>query len=293
MKVELAIKYYKQYLLTEKNVSSKTIEDYEQDFASFLSFMNGVKDTSQLSIHDLNEFSYDLSIRGYATSTITRQICTIKNFYIFLVSEGINNELELNFIGPKKEKHLPSYLTESEINALLDAPNMETDIGKRDRAMLELMYSSGLRVSELVNLKKSEINFPEKILKIKGKREKIRLIPIGEVAMEYLILYINETRYKNKFADSKYLFINKQGKPITRQLFFTNVRKYAALAGISKTISPHTLRHSFATHLLANGADLRLVQELLGHSSVETTQIYTHVSEETIVTAYDKFNIRK
>ena len=151
---------------------------------------------------------------------------------------------------------------------------MKKNSGIRDKAMLELMYSSGLRVSELVNLQKNELNIPEKILKVKGKRDKTRLIPVGEIAMEYLILYLNQVRSKNKFANqSKYLFIIASGKPITRQLFFMQVRKYAELAGINKTISPHTLRHSFATHLLENGADLRLVQELLGHTNVETTQI--------------------
>lgn len=294
MKIELAIKYYKQFLLTEKNVNTKTIEDYDRDFAAFLKFLNGLKDTSQLSGQDIVEYTYDLSIRGYATSTISRQISTIKNFFIFLVSEGIEKDLELNVVMPKKEKHLPSYLTKEEMERLLNAPNINKKNGLRDRAMFELMYSSGLRVSELVNLTKSELNIPEKILKIKGKREKTRLIPVGEIAMDYLLRYLNESRNKNKFAnESKYLFINKQGKPISRQHFFIQVRKYALEAGITKTISPHTLRHSFATHLLENGADLRLVQELLGHTNVETTQIYTHISQDSIISAYDKFNIRK
>lgn len=294
MKIELAIKYYKQFLLTEKNVNTKTIEDYDRDFAAFLKFLNGLKDTSQLSGQDIVEYTYDLSIRGYATSTISRQISTIKNFFIFLVSEGIEKNLELNVVMPKKEKHLPSYLTKEEMERLLNAPNINKKNGLRDRAMFELMYSSGLRVSELVNLTKSELNIPEKILKIKGKREKTRLIPVGEIAMDYLLRYLNESRNKNKFAnESKYLFINKQGKPISRQHFFIQVRKYALEAGITKTISPHTLRHSFATHLLENGADLRLVQELLGHTNVETTQIYTHISQDSIISAYDKFNIRK
>ena len=294
MKIELAIKYYKQFLLTEKNVNTKTIEDYDRDFAAFLKFLNGLKDTSQLSGQDIVEYTYDLSIRGYATSTISRQISTIKNFFIFLVSEGIEKNLELNVVMPKKEKHLPSYLTKEEMERLLNATNINKKNGLRDRAMFELMYSSGLRVSELVNLTKSELNIPEKILKIKGKREKTRLIPVGEIAMDYLLRYLNESRNKNKFAnESKYLFINKQGKPISRQHFFIQVRKYALEAGITKTISPHTLRHSFATHLLENGADLRLVQELLGHTNVETTQIYTHISQDSIISAYDKFNIRK
>ena len=294
MKIELAIKYYKQFLLTEKNVNTKTIEDYDRDFAAFLKFLNSLKDTSQLSGQDIVEYTYDLSIRGYATSTISRQISTIKNFFIFLVSEGIEKDLELNVVMPKKEKHLPSYLTKEEMERLLNAPNINKKNGLRDRAMFELMYSSGLRVSELVNLTKSELNIPEKILKIKGKREKTRLIPVGEIAMDYLLRYLNESRNKNKFAnESKYLFINKQGKPISRQHFFIQVRKYALEAGITKTISPHTLRHSFATHLLENGADLRLVQELLGHTNVETTQIYTHISQDSIISAYDKFNIRK
>lgn len=293
MKIEMAIKHYKQFLLTEKNVTLKTIEDYEDDFESFLNFVKGMKDTSELSGHDIVEFTYDLSIRGYATSTISRQVSTIKNFFLFLVAEGINPDLELNFVMPKKEKHLPSYLTEKEIEQLLEMPDLKKQSGMRDKAMLELMYSSGLRVSELVKLTKSEINIPEKILKIRGKRDKTRLIPVGDVAMEYLLTYLNDFRSKSKFADSKYLFINRSGKPVTRQFFFMVVKKYAEQAGIKKQISPHTLRHSFASHLLQNGADLRLVQELLGHTSVETTQIYTHISEDSVIKAYDKFNIRK
>lgn len=292
MRLELAFKYYLQYLITEKGLTNVTVENYNEDFKLFNSFLGENNDTNKLTGQEITEYENYLSINGYKTSSISRKISSLKNFYLYLISENINSNIELNIDVPKKEKHLPSYLNIEEVNLLLSAPDTSKQGGLRDKAMLELMYSSGLRVSELVNLKKSEINLPEKLLKIIGKGKKERIIPIGDYAMEYVLKYINTNKIKG-FSTSKYLFLNQKGEVITRQYFFKQIKKYAKQVGIEKDISPHTLRHSFATHLLENGADLRLVQDLLGHTNIETTQIYTHISEEKIISAYDKYGKRK
>lgn len=292
MKLELAFKYYLQYLITEKGLTNITIDNYKEDFKLFNDFLDNKIDTSELTGQEIVEYENFLSINGYKTSSISRKISTLKNFYLYIINENINSNIDLNIDVPKKEKHLPSYLTIDEVNRLLSAPDIAKPSELRDKAMLELMYSSGLRVSELVNLKKSEINIPEKMLKIVGKGKKERIIPIGDYAMEFVLKYINTNGIKG-FNSSKYLFLNNRGQVISRQYFFKQIKKYAQKADINKDISPHTLRHSFATHLLENGADLRLVQDLLGHSNIETTQIYTHIGEERIISAYDKYGRRK
>ena len=189
--------------------------------------------------------------------------------------------------SPKKPSRLPTCLSIEEVEALLDAPDLKTDTGIRDKAMLELMYASGLRVSELINLEKKNLNLVKGIVTIFGKGAKQRKVPVGEFAMEFVVKYINEVRGKYSKGGSKYLFLNRSGQPLSRVFFFKQVRKYAEMAGIDKTISPHTLRHSFATHLLEGGAQLRAVQEMLGHTNIATTQIYTHVSTKRILSAYD------
>ena len=176
----------------------------------------------------------------------------------------------------------------------MEQPDIKKPNELKDKAMLELMYSSGLRVSELINLKVSNINFPEKILKDTSKGSKERIVPIGDFAMKYLLLYMNRVRNVSRFKNSNYLFINtKTGKPYSRQSFFKKIKYYAMKAGITKKVSPHTLRHSFATHLLENGADLIMVQKMLGHTNIETTQIYTQVTTQRIISAYDKYSKRK
>ena len=172
---------------------------------------------------------------------------------------------------------------------LLEQPDLTKPHGIRDRAMLELMYASGLRVSELLSIEKKNLSIEKKMLRIFGKGSKERYVPISDFALEYLIKYINEVRNYSKARNSKYIFINKDGKPLTRQLFWQNIKQYALNAGIIENISPHTLRHCFATHLLENGANLRSVQEMLGHTNISTTQIYTHVSSKRIRSAYDLY----
>ncbi len=230
---------------------------------------------------------------GLSASTILRRLSATRNFFLFLSSEKIIDLDIPKLKGPKLPKKLPLVMTEEEVDGLLEAPDMRKKGGIRDRAMLEVMYSSGLRVSELVSLKLKQIDFENGTITIIGKGDKQRSIPIGEFALEYLSKYIDEVRSKSRFRKSNYVFLNKNGEPISRIYFWKQIKAYAEKAGIDKDISPHTLRHCFATHLLENGADLRMVQEMLGHSNIATTQIYTHVSSKRIMSAYDKYGLRK
>ena len=206
---------------------------------------------------------------------------------MFLIKEGIIDIPLEEVEAPKKPFHLPTLISLEEVEALLDAPNIEKDDELRDRAMLELMYASGLRVSELLNVKRGDVDLKLNIVTVMGKGGKQRKIPFGEYASDYIAKYINDVRSKNINSKSSYLFLSKYGEPLSRQYFFKQIKKYAMIAGIKENISPHTLRHCFATHLLNNGADLRVVQEMLGHSNIATTQIYTHVTSKRIVEAYN------
>lgn len=291
MKINDCLSSFFQFLEVEKGLSQNTLEAYNVDLREFFEFYKDtIKDSDDLKGEDINSYVIDLSINGYSTSSISRKISAIKNFYMFILDEQINTNIELNITTPKKEKHLPSFLSVEEVESLLDAPDLSKINELRDKAMLEVMYSSGLRVSELINLKKENVNFIQKIIKVTGKGNKQRSVPIGDFAMDYLAQYLSKIRFNSKMRDSKYIFLNKNGQRISRQYFFTRLKYYADKAGIYKSISPHTLRHCFATHLLEAGADLRLVQEMLGHSKIETTQIYTHISTKRIISAYDLYN---
>jgi len=275
------------YLSAQKGDSKATIETYFDDLNQFVKF-NKDKDVSLLKLSDLENFIKYLANLGLATNSIIRKGTTIRSFYIFLNQEHIINVSLNGLYLPKLEKHLPSVLSLEEVEALFDVIDMESDFGIRDRAMLETMYSSGLRVSELVNLEKGNINLEHGYLKITGKGNKQRIVPLGEFATSYIVLYYKKIRSKI-YPKSKYMFLNRYGQPLSRQYFFKQIKKYALKAGIQVEISPHTLRHCFATHLLENGANLKQVQQMLGHSKIETTQIYTHISTKRILSAYDKF----
>ena len=292
MEIKDAIENYVQYLAVEKGLSQLTINSYVDDIQRFLKFYKdkGEKvDTSDLGPYDLNSFlEYQLK-EGRSASTALRRLSSIKNFYVFLKEEGLYNEEIPVVDAPKRNKRLPSCLSIEEVEDLLDAPNLNTPSGLRDKAMLEVMYSSGLRVSELLSLDKNSINLKKGIIKVFGKGAKERKVPIGDFALEYVIKYLNEGREKLHGDRSKFLFINKNGEQLSRFYFYMQIRKYADEVGIDKQISPHTLRHSFATHMLEGGAQLRTVQKMLGHSNIATTQIYTHVSSKRIISAYDLF----
>ena len=288
MEIVDAIDLFHQYVLVEKGLSKQTWISYLEDLQAFFDYFDNKKDTSDLLETDLYEFlKYELSL-GKSVSTALRRLSSTRSFYVFLKKEGhyLGNIPDIE--TPKKPKHLPNCLSEEEIDRLLEVPDMTSPSGIRDRAMLETMYASGLRVSELLNLKRGQVNLNKCIITVFGKGAKERKVPIAEYATEYIKKYINEVRNKSEFKKSEYLFLNRSGEPLSRVYFFKQVRKYAELAGIDMIISPHTLRHSFATHLLNRGAQLRMVQGMLGHTNIATTQIYTHVSSEKLKSDYDK-----
>ena len=288
-----AIERYFQYLIVERGVSRQTIENYKEDLRIFLEHFPNKKSTDDYLPSDPNDFVLLESEDGMSAATIARRLSCILGYYSFLAKEGIIADLPDKTDRPKLPKKLPVILTTDEVDSLLEAPNMEKDSGIRDRAMLETMYASGLRVSELCALRMDSVNAKNGLITIRhGKGNKQRSVPIGEFALDYLRLYLNGPRKKNKGASSPYVFLNKEGKPISRVYFFVQVKKYAEQVGLDVSISPHTLRHCFATHLLENGAELRAVQEMLGHAHLSTTQIYTHVSSKRILSAYDRFSGR-
>ena len=295
MDINDAIELFLEYKAVEEGLNIKsTIPDYKDDFKVFLKYFPNIKTVDDLNDELIDNFIYEQSLNDLKSSTISRRISTIKNFFLFLENEKIATNLVKEVILPKKEKHIPTFLSIDEIKNLLSVFDETKPTEYRDKTMVLVMYSAGLRVSELINLEKRSINFEEKLITLKGKGNKERFVPLNYIALEYLNNYISQNKNNKVFSKSKYLFINKKdGKPLTRQYFFVELNKYAKRAGIDKKISPHTLRHSFATHLLENGADLRVVQELLGHSKIETTQIYTHLSTKKILDALDLYSKRK
>lgn len=295
MDINDAIELFLEYKAVEEGLNIKsTIPDYKDDFKVFLKYFPNIKTVDDLNDELIDNFIYEQSLNDLKSSTISRRISTIKNFFLFLENEKIATNLVKEVILPKKEKHIPTFLSIDEIKNLLSVFDETKPTEYRDKTMVLVMYSAGLRVSELINLEKRSINFEEKLITLKGKGNKERFVLLNYIALEYLNNYLSQNKNNKVFSKSKYLFINKKdGKPLTRQYFFVELNKYAKRAGIDKKISPHTLRHSFATHLLENGADLRVVQELLGHSKIETTQIYTHLSTKKILDALDLYSKRK
>ena len=276
------------YLSVEKGDSKLTIEAYSEDIDIFIAFIDN-KDIELLTRDDISAFINYLSGLGKMTSTIIRRASTIRYLYMYLNKEKLIHVPLTGLYMPKGEHKLPNVLSTYEVEALLDCFDLDKKSEIRDKAMLETMYASGLRVSELLTLELGNVNFKLGYIKIRGKGSKERIVPIGEFALDYLSLYINEVRKYNVNYKSKYMFLNNKGEPISRQYFWRKIKDYALRAGIETDISPHTLRHSFATHLLENGANLKEVQEMLGHSKIETTQIYTHISSKRILDAYDNF----
>ncbi|MCQ2752899.1 MAG: tyrosine recombinase [Bacilli bacterium] len=286
--VDALAKFY-QNLLAVKGCAKTTVTSYDQDLKQFFILFKDKKTTDDLEPTDLTDFLASELNKGHAVSTALRRLTASRAFYAFLVSENIIHIALPKISAPKTIKTLPNVLSVEEVEALLNAPDVNKGDGVRDRAMLELMYGSGLRVSELINVQIKDINFVKHTITIRGKGSKMRRVSVGEYALEWIANYINHVRCHNIGRTNKYLFLNRYGEPLSRQYFFKLVKKYAAQVGISENISPHTLRHSFATHMLENGAKLISVQEMLGHENLATTQIYTHVSTRRIKEAYDLY----
>lgn len=283
------INKYIDYLMYERNLSKNTILSYQNDLNDLYEFFHEdiIKVTYKDLVKYINSLSY-LNVRSLA-----HHITVIHSFYEFLVNnDDLNKNPAENIKSPKMPLKLPNYLTIEEINKLLDI-NLLTMYDYRNKAMLETLYATGLRISELVNLKFVNVDLDNALIRVVGKGSKERMVPISEVAEKYLRLYINEYRPMILGTkSSEYLFISNAKKSITRQGFFKIIKKECQRAGIEKEVSPHVLRHSFATHLLQGGADIRVIQELLGHSNITTTEIYTHLVNEQIKKDYEEYHPR-
>lgn len=286
---------YQIYLLTVKQKEEKTtVASYIEDIYKYLEYMenNKIKTALDIEYQNITNYLKYLDNNNYETSSIIRKIVSIKLFHKYLSEEYKIKDVSSKIINPRLRRKLPNILTIEEVDNLLDI-KLNTPFDYRNKAMLELMYSSGLRVSELVDLKLNNIDLDNGYVRCLGKGKKERIIPIGEIAIEYLKKYINE--YRNSMKKGYYtenVFLNNHGKNITRQGFFLIIKNIAKEKNIDKNITPHMLRHSFATHLLNNGANLRTIQEMLGHSSITTTQIYTNVSNDIIKENYELYKRR-
>lgn len=267
-------------LFIEKGLSKNTVSSYKNDISSFSSWCDK-EHLDRLKITDLNLNNYisNLFSTGLKSSSINRKISSIKHFYLFLLKKKvIKNSPADEITTPKQEKYLPTSMSEDEVESLLGSPKSSIKIERRDKAMIEILYATGMRISELVNLKLTDIDFNRSVLKVFGKGSKERLVPYGEKAAEALRIYLED----RKKLDSKDVFLSNRGTRITRGAFWQRIKIYIKRENLKSSISPHTLRHAFATHLLNRGADLRSVQILLGHSDLSTTQIYTHIAKKRL-----------
>ncbi|MBZ4219264.1 MAG: site-specific tyrosine recombinase XerD [Chlorobium sp.] len=296
--LQSALESFLNYMLIERNFSANTRESYNNDLERYLLFMqHRSRSLEVITSHHIEEFMGELYSIGLEASSIARNISAIRSFHKFLVLERVlgSNPAE-NIHQPKKAQYLPSVLTVDETMRLLAAPQAQNPPGKydlRDKAMLELLYATGVRVSELINIRQQNLYLDAGFVRIFGKGSKERLVPVGSSAIAWVKRYQTELRLSLVQLNSDdYLFLNARGIKLSRMGLFTLVQKYAGMAGIEKNISPHTFRHTFATHLLEGGADLRAVQEMLGHRSIVTTQIYTHIDRSFIKEVHKTFHPR-
>ncbi len=286
------------YMLVERNFSANTRESYNNDLTRYLLFMQqNSRPIEAITTHHIEEFITELYTIGLEASSMARNISAIRSFHKFLVNERtLNTNPAENLHQPKQARYLPNVLTVDETLRLLEAPQTLIPPGKyvlRDKAILELLYATGVRVSELINIQQQSLYLDAGFIRIFGKGSKERLVPVGNSAIGWVKRYQTELRLLLVQQNSDdYLFLNSRGIKLTRMALFAMVRKYAVMAGIEKSISPHTFRHTFATHLLEGGADLRAVQEMLGHSSIVTTQIYTHIDRSFIKEVHKTFHPR-
>jgi len=294
--MESYVNEFINYLAVERGLAQNTLESYGRDLRQFQTYLqNSQLDFLRNSNRDtILNYLNSLQVRGRAVSTISRNLAAIKSFYQYLVRERhLEKDPAVNLESPKLEKKLPKILSITEVEELLKQPNTSQPTGLRDKAMLELLYATGIRVSELISLNISDVNLDMGYIKCYGKGAKERIVPLGSIAAKCVQEYIGKGRAKLvRTYEEASLFVNHHGNRLTRQGFWKIIKKYAMEARITKAITPHTLRHSFATHLLENGADLRSVQEMLGHADISTTQIYTHVTKNRLKEVYDKTHPR-
>ena len=286
------IREYLSYLRVEKGLAANSIDAYERDLAKLKEWTdkNGL-DLLKITRNDLREWLIDLSGKMLSENSKRRLLSSLRGFYKFLMFEGhlTDNPAE-NLDSPQKSFYLPKFLNQADVEKLLSQPDVSTEPGLRDRAILELMYSSGLRVSEAVNIGIGDIDLDGGILTTTGKGSKTRRVPVGTSAVEWIKSYL-ALRRKHENIEVRNLFVSPAGQPLNRQLIHSLVKEYAEKCGL-QGISPHTLRHSFATHLVQNRADIRSVQQMLGHADISTTQIYTHITDSHLKKSYEKFHPR-
>ncbi len=294
--MEQLLDQFLHYLIVEKGLSKNTIVAYSHGLGRFLNHLRekGVQEIRDVGKFHVRGFLLMLRKRNLSTKTIVRNLVAVRTFFRFLIQEGIleSNPVE-ELESPKVAKTLPEILTLREIEQLLEQPNLQTSLGTRDRAMLEILYATGMRVSELTHLPIHQVNLEGGYVLLYGKGSKERIVPLGSEAMKWITLYLKTARGKlAKGKESPMLFINRSGKGMSRQRFWKSLKDYARRAGLRKRITPHLLRHSFASHLLEGGADLRSVQMMLGHVDISTTQIYTHVTGERLKKVHQRYHPR-
>ena len=287
---------YLAFLIIEKGLSQKTVAAYSADLVRFGRFLekNGIATVGDIDAGQILAYLIHLRKRGLRPRSRARHLISLRGFFKYLANEKIidtNPTLQVDL--PKTGLHLPNVLTVSDVEALIDAPDRQKPEGLRDAAMLELLYGAGLRVSELIGLEMAAINLEAGFVRVFGKGSKERVVPVGRVAVQVIQDYLDHARpLLLKHRSSTFLFVTRRGGPMTRQSFWNLIGRYGRLANLNKKITPHSLRHSFATHLLEGGADLRAVQMMLGHADIATTQIYTHVAHRQLVAAHKKYHPR-
>ena len=284
------LRSFLNYLLVDKGLSNNTVKAYEADISSFFQWLDN-EDLKYKNLQEdhINQYISFLFQRKMRSSSVNRKISSIKSFYIFLVKRNFLKNSPLNdLVTPKQEKYLPESMSEAEVDKLLNSPDVANKIENRDKAMIEMLYATGMRISELVNLKMTDVDMKRCVVKVFGKGSKERLVPFGETALDSLRSYLNEREQ----SSSKEIFLSNRGKKMTRVAFWQRVKVYLIRENLKNSISPHTLRHAFATHLLNRGADLRSVQLLLGHSDLSTTQIYTHIAKQRLSDVLKKHHPR-
>ena len=279
-KKEHLISSFLDSLYIEKGLSKNTASSYKNDISSFFLWLNNYSlNPLKVTTEDINVYVSKLFGDGLKSSSVNRKVSAIKSFYIFLLKKKIINKSPVAEITmPKKEKYLPISMSEEEVERLLNSPNLNAPIERRDKAMIEVLYATGIRISELINLKITDIDVNRSVLKVFGKGSKERLVPYGEKAADSINLFLKD----RKHLKSKEIFLSNRGTRITIGAFWQRIKIYIKRENLKLSISPHTLRHAFATHLLNRGADLRSVQILLGHSDLSTTQIYTHIAKQRL-----------
>ena len=284
-----SIESFIDYLTIERGLSPNTLQAYRRDLCQFRDWLK--KEFLQVDSALIGNYLATLRKKGNKSRTLNRKLSVVRMFYKFLYTEGKTDHNPVEGVSsPRLGRKIPSFLSEKEVEALLEAPPIDEQYGSRDRAILEVVYGAGLRISELINLNLTDLNLKGGWVKVLGKGSKERIVPLGREACRWVRIYLRKRRTET--TDKLSLFCNRYGKRLSRQACWKIIKKYSQKAGITKKISPHTLRHSFATHLLSRDADLRFVQELLGHTNISTTQIYTHITQERLKKVYKKYHPR-